>query len=834
MKFFILIFIFINTAFSDTSILNEKEKLWIKNNSIKVGITDLYPLSYINKDYDRDGFVNDILELIINKFHIKTKTVDLNQGNIEFAFENGEIDLVPIINNANTKSDQGTYSSGILEIKRILFVKKEQNKITTYNDLKNKKVAIVNESKTVSLIKKKHPFIQIIKTQSMKESVQKLLKGKVDALIASPIIIQRYLEDNLIIDLKAMPSISFEELNLYFFTNKKKPELQSILEKGLESISIKERKKLFDKWFLKNLANLPIIFTKEELNYLKRKRGLNLCVDPDWMPYEKIENHKHIGIVADYMKEFQKKVQVPLELIETKDWTQSLEYLKNKNCDVLSFVMNIESRHDYLSFTKPYVKAPLVLVTKRNVSFISDLKDLKNKKIGIQKNFAYNEIIRKKYPNLDVVDVKHLREGLKKVERGELFGQVTTHLNVAYAFQEEFYGSLQISGKFDEQWHLSVGIRNDDPILLGIFEKLVDSIDDETKQRIINNWVTIKDEKSIDYKLFWSILSFLIFVILLILYTYIIQSRYIRKLTKAKVEIENLNSTLEKKVQIRTHELEFSNKELHLKTEQLVNLNMTLDSRIKEEINNRKKQEQLLIQQSKLAEMGEMISMIAHQWRQPLSALSTIIQNIHLRYSLNKLDKEYIENQRLLSNALTERMSKTIEDFRNFFKPNKERQNFSIKKAINKTIFLIDDSFKSNNIKIENLIFDDIEIFGFESELSQVLLNMLVNSRDAFLENKIENPQITIKTKRIQTHIKILISDNAGGINPLIMDKIFEPYFTTKDSYNGTGLGLYMSKMIIEQNMIGHLSVKNIPNGVKFTIYIPINISHTVPRENKI
>ena len=230
-----------------------------------------------------------------------------------------------------------------------------------------------------------------------------------------------------------------------------------------------------------------------------------------------------------------------------------------------------------------------------------------------------------------------------------------------------------------------------------------------------------------------------------------------------------------------------------------------------------------MILKIKKIEMGEMISMIAHQWRQPLSALSTIIQNIHLRYSLDKLDKEYLDKQRVLSNALTEKMSKTIEDFRNFFKPNKEKHAFSIKDAISQTIFLIDDSFKSNSIKIEIQILDDIKLFGFESELSQVLLNILTNSKDAFLEKNIENPHILIKTKRIQTHIKILISDNAGGINESIINKIFEPYFTTKDSYNGTGLGLYMSKIIIEQNMQGELKVRNIPQGVEFTIYIPIN-----------
>ncbi|WP_419767769.1 transporter substrate-binding domain-containing protein [Arcobacter sp.] len=833
MKFIFFLFFFFSVLYANSTDLSKEEKKWIKNNEIKIGITDLYPLSYLTRDYQRNGFANDVLNLIIKKFQIKTKSVDITQGDVESAFENQEIDVAPVINQKKVKSDYGVYTSDILEIKNILFVKKEQININSIDDLENKRVAVINEAGAISNIKKQYPFIKIVETKNAQESAQELLEGNVDALIASPILIQKYLEKNLIIDLKAMPLISFNPSKLYFFIRKDKRELQSILEKGLNSISIKDTKKLFDKWFLKDLANLPIMFTKEQINYLQRRTNINLCVDPDWMPYEKIENHKHVGIVADYMKVFEKKIGIPLHLIETKNWTESLKYMEERKCDVLSLVQDIKSREHYMNFTKPYVTAPLVLVTKRNVSFISDLKMLKNKKIGIQKNFAYNEIIRRDYPNLKVVDMDHLRMGLKKVERGELFGQVTTHLNVAYAFQEEFYGSLQISGKFDEKWHLSVGVKNDDPVLLSIFEKVVDSISDETKQRIINKWVSIKYEKSIDYKLFWSVISFLFFILLLILYTYILQRNYIKKLTNVKEEIEMLNSTLEKKVQSRTQELELSNKKLKIKTHELEHLNNTLDTRIKEEINNRKKQEQLLIQQSKLAEMGEMISMIAHQWRQPLSALSTVIQNIHLRHSLGKLDKEYLEKQRVLSNALTDKMSKTIDDFKNFFKPNKEKQLFSIGDALQQTIFLIDDSFKSNNIKIENRISYDAIICGFESELSQVLLNILTNSKDAFLDLKIKNPCITITTKKAETHIRILIADNAGGINESIIHKIFEPYFTTKDSYNGTGLGLYMSKMIIEQNMKGELSVQNIPNGVKFSIFIPINIKNNFSLENK-
>ena len=823
MKIIITILLFSVILIATPNNLSEEEKEWIKNNEVTIGVSELYPLMYTDKEGEIDGFIVNILELIINKYNIKTKIINIDQSAIPLAIKEDKIDLSLIINNEKIENALGVYSSEVLEIKRVLFVKKEEKSINSFDDLKNKKVAVINQLGTIPHIEKEYENIKVVRTNNIKESVQKLLTGEVDALLASPIIIQKYLEDNLIIDLKAIPEISFNPSKLYFFTSQKQKILQSILEKGLNSISIKKEKEIFDKWFLKDLANLPIIFTQEEIKYLDRKPRINLCVDPDWMPYEKIEDHKHIGIVADYMKNFQEKIGVPLNLVETKNWTKSLEYIKNRNCDILSLLLNTKDRQDYMNFTNPYIVFSLVLVTKRDVTFVSDLKELEGKKIGIQKDFAYNEMIRQNYPNLEIVDVEHLRSGLEKVERGELFGQVATHLSVAYAFQEEFYGSLQVSGKFDEKLELSVGVRNDDPLLLNIFNKVVNHTSKETRQKIISKWISVNAEKNVDYTIFWNVIIFLSSVLLLILYTYLAQYRYITKLKKAKKEIEVFNSTLEDKVQLRTRELEQSNKKLKIKTAELENLNNNLDTKIKKEIDNRKKQERLLIQQSKLAEMGEMISMIAHQWRQPLSALGTVIQNIHLRYSLGKLDQEYLEKQRILSNALTEKMSATIDDFRNFFKPNKEKKEFSVKKVIEQTIFLIDDSFQSHSIKIDNAMLDDYIVYGFENELYQVLLNILMNSKDAFVENNTANPNIQIKTKKIETHIKILIMDNAGGISKSVIDRIFEPYFTTKDTHNGTGLGLYMSKIIIEENMQGELKVQNIDNGVAFSIYIPIH-----------
>ena len=274
-------------------------------------------------------------------------------------------------------------------------------------------------------------------------------------------------------------------------------------------------------------------------------------------------------------------------------------------------------------------------------------------------------------------------------------------------------------------------------------------------------------------------------------------------------------------------QLENSFNEMAGKIEKLISqekkLNTELEEKVIVETSKQKEQEQLLIQQTRLAAMGEMIGNIAHQWRQPLNALGLILQNIKFSYEIGELDEKMVDKSVKKATLLTENMSKTIDDFRNFFRPNKAKENFKINEGITKAVELIESTFEHNNIKLEkDFVSSEIEFFGFANEFSQVILNLLTNAKDAVLENKIENPLIIIQTKIDDEYIYISIKDNGLGIKDEIINKIFEPYFTTKDEGKGTGIGLYMSKIIIENNMNGKIEVKNEQNGANVIIKLAI------------
>lgn len=261
------------------------------------------------------------------------------------------------------------------------------------------------------------------------------------------------------------------------------------------------------------------------------------------------------------------------------------------------------------------------------------------------------------------------------------------------------------------------------------------------------------------------------------------------------------------------------NKKVKQKTDELEELNRTLEQRVYDEVIKARKQEQTLIQKSKFIALGEMISNIAHQWRQPLSELSSIIMSIKLRYTLNRLDTDTMQTKTNEAEQILDYMSKTIDDFRNFFMPKKEKKEFFIADAINAVMSIIGSSAKSRAIRINIDVTSNEKILGYKNEFEQALLNIITNAKQILKQKKqIANPYISITLGKEDNYIFIRIEDNGGGIQITPIEKIFEPYVTTKEDSGGTGIGLYMTKLIIEKSMGGILHVENTKEGAKFEI----------------
>ena len=254
--------------------------------------------------------------------------------------------------------------------------------------------------------------------------------------------------------------------------------------------------------------------------------------------------------------------------------------------------------------------------------------------------------------------------------------------------------------------------------------------------------------------------------------------------------------------------------------DELKSLNDNLSMKVENGIEEGKQKDRKILQQAKLARIGSMISMIAHQWRQPLSELSGILMELETAVRFKKADEKHILTAIEKSDKMIEFMSNTIDDFRNFYKPDKVKEEFLVSISCKNAINIIDATLKNCDISLNVNIKDDKKIFGYPTEFAQVVLNILSNAKDILMEKKIKNPRIDINIDSKGILSIITIKDNAGGIHEKNLELIFDPYFSTKDTSKGTGLGLYISKLIIERNMGGELSVYNDEEGAVFKIVV--------------
>ena len=291
----------------------------------------------------------------------------------------------------------------------------------------------------------------------------------------------------------------------------------------------------------------------------------------------------------------------------------------------------------------------------------------------------------------------------------------------------------------------------------------------------------------------------------LLLATYELAAEKNQELLTTQQSLSNLNHELEERVLERTRALTRETAERLQAMEEL------------------RKKDEVLMQQSRQAAMGEMIGNIAHQWRQPLNAVGLLVQDLALSYEYGNFDKVYLDASSNKIMELVRHMSQTIDDFRNFFSPDKEMSEFHLGRVVDRALALIGGSLNDKGIRVEVDTAEAPVVTGHPNEFSQVLLNIINNAMDAFAGKHCPDrcdPWIGVKITSEGGKAVLRITDNAGGIDERIIDRIFEPYFTTKEQGKGTGIGLYMAKNIVEKNMNGSLTARNLGDGAEFRIEV--------------
>ena len=900
---FILILIILNIDANEVKKLNfsKSELEFIKQNKQIVLGTDKQWEPYIiqNSNGVVSGYDTEVIDLINNLTGLNIKLTTGSWKDMQQKAQDKIIDGLSTGTASPKRASYLNYTNPYISMHKMIITSNKSNQyINSLDDLEDKVIAIHDSNAVDEKLAKRFKNSIILKVASVKELLQSVASNKADAMFGNGATL--YLANQMgLMNLNLSVSLN-EQMDLVFSFRKEYPEAITIVNKALDFIGKQKLLEIKKKWFLlKNDTIKSSIFTKEEQLYLKNKQNIKMCVDPIWLPFDAIDNGKHIGIAADYINLIKKDIQIPIELISTENWSQTLQYSKDRKCDIISLAMETPNRKKYLNFTRPYLKVPLVIATKPDKSFIVDFDTLENKKVGIVKDYAFFEILTKKYPNINLITVNSTDDGLQKVKDGKLFGYIGSLASIGYKFQTKFTGELKIAGKFDSKWEMGIAVRDDDKVLLNILDKYLGQITQEQKANIQNKWIAIKYEKGMDTKLIYKI----IIIVVIIVIFFIMTNRKLKNKVKiATLNLQDKNNKLEESIKNFQDILDATMEMVvfySLDTKEILNINQSgvemlgfeeksevigkpifeflpkselpkVQESIKKDISNQyeltlikkdgtfiytlnrartivlngektrmttlidlteiKRQNKFIQQQSKLAQMGEMISMIAHQWRQPLGAISSAVFSMQTKVASNRYDLsiveqrsefvEFINNKHKNINEYVQVLSSTVDDFRNFFKPDKDKEFVCLNEPIEKALQIVKTSMENKGI---NLIIDfttNDKIYLYKNEMMQVVLNILKNSEDNFLDKKTINPNILITTKKDKDNYVISIGDNGGGISEDILPSIYEPYFSTKDEKNGTGLGLYMSKIIVEEHNGGTLEIKNLDDGVCFIIIL--------------
>ena len=801
----------------------DEEKNFLKQNpKIKVHNESNWPPFNYSLNNSPLGFSIDYMNLLASKAGLSIEYIS-NFTWDEFLekIKKNEIDVMLNIAKTENREKYLAFTSSYAKNIDTIFVKKDVNNLKSLSDFNGKTLTIIKGFYEEELLKKHYPQIKFLLANDTLEGLKKVVFNEADGAFDNLAVGNYFMENNYISNLK--PAFEIQDprfsLNMHLAVNKNNIILRNILEKAKNEISQEELLVLNRKWIntketkiqTKNTINL----TKEEELYLSNREIITMCVDSNWEPFEKINKQgNHVGIAADIIRLITDRLNIQIKLIPTKSWEESLALSKNKECDILSFLNETPKRKEWLDFTNTLFTDENVIIGRSENPLIKDLSKIKAS-IAIPKGTAMYEKIQSDFPNLVIIPVNSEEEAFKYVEQKKADLTIRSLIVAAFTIKKNGFFNLKILNKPEDYGNiLKMGIQKDDLLLKEILNKGIQTITQEERNNFVNKWVAIKYEKGIDYTYLW--ISFTIIFILIIFFLY---RQYLLKHT---------NDHLKSEVKKRTLQVEKSNLILEQKRNELHELNQNLQIKIKDEIEKNIIIQEKLFKSDKMASMGEMISNIAHQWRQPLSVISTIATGIKLQKEINLLNNDELVGNMELINKNAQYLSKTIDDFRNFIKGDRNIQDYNLTDTIINFTHIVESSIKNHNIKVILDLNDEIQIEGNSNELIQCLINLFNNSKDALVETKQNEPLILITTQIEENSILIKMKDNAEGIPEDILPKIYEPYFTTKHQSQGTGLGLHMTYRLITEAMNGKIETTNVEfkyenklyKGVEFKIIL--------------
>ena len=508
-----------------TIALNERERALLQAQPvIEVGNQTNYPPFDFAVEDAAQGYSIELIELLARKLGLEIRYVTRQswQQLLEH-FKQGRLDLLHTAAKTPAREDFAHFSEPYFQNRTHFVIAADSEPVNGIADLAGKTVAVGQGWTHEAFLAQHHPEVKRLSCANLEASLQAVADGRAAAGVASLNTLRYALEHRAAADLKLAGR--FREFDrawnsgFHFMTQPAVPEFAGLLNKAMASLTIAERNALESRWLASNAQTNqpPLGLNERERAYLRKKQRLRVCASPAWLPYETLSNGGgHEGIGAEVLTLIAEKLDVPLQVVAAADRRQALANLRQRDCDVLALAAPTPARLDSMDFTRPYIKQPLVVVTRAAELFVAGPQDLVGKRVGIRSACPLCDRLRNQ--GIELVKVAGIEAGLQKVRTGELYGYIDTPPVIAYRLQQMSSIDLKIAGKLGIDLEMGIASRSDEPLLNTVLEKALASIDEQTLTEIINSWYTVRFEQGFNYTLFWKALSVVAVVLLVTMY----------------------------------------------------------------------------------------------------------------------------------------------------------------------------------------------------------------------------------------------------------------------------------------------------------------------------
>ena len=769
--------------------LTKEERDFLKAHPVLIAHNESnWPPFNFNENGVARGFSVDYMKLLAKRLGVE---VDFISGYTWEEFmkmlPTGSLDL--IINMAPTeeRAKSFAFTHPYISVRNAIYTNLNNQFYYSLDDLKGKRVALPKGFFIQRFLAKNYPQIKQVLVRDQLEALQLLSFGKVDAIIGKQVVVDYLLRKYLLSNIVATNYVNDPRTlsHIAIAVSRKDAILARILDKAQATISPKELEQLRHHWFgINALLDTKAIFSDKERAYLRHKKTVNVCIETDRAPIEFVEKGIPKGVAIDTVQIIAKRLGLKTRFVTTDSWEQTEELMRQRKCDLMPAALQTRRNRSILLFSRSYFSYETIIVTRKELGSVKGLRELEGKVLAARWDTPLTERMEESHPDIRTLEFATYAEAFEAVEKGDADFALTTPPVFNYYKLHMNLKKLHIAGTAPISCDLSIAVRKDELLLFSSIGKILELLPRETFRAINDKWTKSSVVEKMDYALLARYLAAAFLIVLFILVAYIRQRKLSRK-------IEELNSTLEKKIE--------------------------------EALEKNREQQLLMLHRNRLANMGEMIAMIAHQWRQPLNNLSLLNQLLVAKFNKGQLNEETINYFSENSRKQIQQMSRTIDDFRNFYKPEREKREFCVEEAVHQLIDMVGITFKSEKVEIIYQAEGCHYYYGYPNEMAHALLNIMNNARDALKEKGFGSKKIRIDVRKEGTDILIEICDNAGGIPEEILPRIFDPYFSTKNEKNGTGLGLYMTNVIITDHMGSKIEARNSEEGACFLITLKEN-----------